>query len=66
MNNMELRWVERPVPIGPDASRLVRTLQYREKLPSTMRVVQQAPVLTIEPCEGGWSEWTDVPVEEES
>ena len=62
--NIELRWVERGGPTGKDPDgETERVLQYRERLPADMRVVQGVPNLTMACTEGGWSEWRDVPVE---
>ena len=64
--NIELRWVERANSLlGQSPTYMVRVLQYRERMPTAVSVVQGAPNLTFEYRDGGFTDWRDVPVEVE-
>ena len=59
---IELRWLERTETdpdFGPLVGRNVRVLQYRQKFPEVAMMTNT--VVYPEP----WSDWTDVPVEQE-
>lgn len=54
--NIELRWVERGQPNGPQPQS-IRVLQYREPMAGAPRVAE-----FYEQRDAYWTDWRDVPV----